>query len=192
MSQKNSAIDDWQAGLTALLESRGKTAPAVKALVDFEAAMFRFHRRVAKGELIALALRRLELRIEPAQFQALTAVARIQHGVGRDAPVAPTIGLIAEEMSLDPSRASRIVADLVRSGHVQRGAAQDDGRKSVIKLTELGGSVLYAMRDARWNLLLEVFASWSESDLQSLSQGLTRYLDDSEAFMSGTAATDGK
>lgn len=190
MSQSNKAIEEWQASVATLLQARGRSAPAIEALMDFEAAMFRFHRRIAKGELMALALRRLDLNVEPAQFQALTAVARIQYGVGRDAPVAPTIGMIAEEMSLDPSRASRIVADLVVSGHVKRGAAQDDGRKSVIALSDLGRSVLSTMRDAKWEMLLDVFSDWSDTDLQALSEVLTRYLDDSEAFMVDKLAQD--
>jgi len=187
MSKSTEKLDAWQDGIAETLAARGRSKDEIVALLQFDAAIFRFHRRMAKGELMALALRRLGLKLEPAQFQALTAVARIQHGVGREASAQPTIGLIAEEMALDPSRASRIVADLVRLGCVQRGAAQDDGRKSVIKVTDAGLKCLYAMRDAKWEMLLSVFSSWPQDELQSLAEGLTRYLDDSEALILNVA-----
>jgi hypothetical protein len=46
------------------------------------------------------------------------------------------------------------------------------------------------MRDAKWEMLLDVFSDWSDTDLQALSEVLTRYLDDSEAFMVDKLAQD--
>src|SRR3954452_21334328 len=43
-------------------------------------------------------------------------------------------------VSVSPTRASRLVQELVNAGHLQRGADQGDGRKSLIRFTPAGRS----------------------------------------------------
>ena len=47
-------------------------------------------------------------------------------------------GLSGELVSVSPSRASRLVQELIDAGHLQRGADQGDGRVSLISFTESG------------------------------------------------------
>ena len=53
-----------------------------------------------------------------------------------------TVGAIANALGVDPSRASRIVADAVGKGLLLRTAAQDDGRKVVLVMTDAGVALL--------------------------------------------------
>jgi DNA-binding MarR family transcriptional regulator len=46
--------------------------------------------------------------------------------------------LAAQLVSVSPTRASRLVQELVDAGYLQRGADQGDGRKSLISLTSEG------------------------------------------------------
>jgi DNA-binding MarR family transcriptional regulator len=46
--------------------------------------------------------------------------------------------LAAQLVSVSPTRASRLVQELVDAGHLQRGADQGDGRKSLISFTAEG------------------------------------------------------
>src|SRR5229473_6657224 len=46
--------------------------------------------------------------------------------------------LSGELVSVSPTRASRLVQDLIDAGHLQRGADQGDGRVSLISFTESG------------------------------------------------------
>src|SRR6201991_4537775 len=50
-------------------------------------------------------------------------------------------------VSVSPTRASRLVQELVDDGHLQRGADQGDGRKSLISFTPTGGE--YSLAVAR-------------------------------------------
>jgi DNA-binding MarR family transcriptional regulator len=50
----------------------------------------------------------------------------------------PVRGLAAQLVSVSPTRASRLMQDLVDAGHLQRGADQTDGRISLISFTEEG------------------------------------------------------
>lgn len=46
--------------------------------------------------------------------------------------------LSGQLVSVSPTRASRLVQDLIDAGHLQRGADQGDGRVSLIRFTESG------------------------------------------------------
>ena len=118
------------------LAEAGYSEASVAALIDLDGEMFRMMRSMVKGELPAQLMSELGAGLELAQFQALTAITRIQGGIGRSEQQEATIGLVAEEMNVDPSRASRIVADLIAAGHVRRDVSQSDGRKAVLTLTE--------------------------------------------------------
>jgi len=50
-------------------------------------------------------------------------------------------------VSVSPTRASRLVQELVDAGHLQRGADQGDGRRSLISFTKAGRS--YSLEVAR-------------------------------------------
>jgi DNA-binding MarR family transcriptional regulator len=113
--------------------------------------------------------------LEPALFQGLTAIVRIEAGVGRPAPELPTVGMVAEEMSIDPSRASRIASTLIGRGYVAREAAQQDGRISVLRLTDKGRAALRELRDRKWVRLMKVFSGWTEEDIACFSRLFGRY-----------------
>ncbi len=156
------------------LAKAGFGPEAVTALLDYDMASFQHYRMVVKGELVSALIDRLGLDLDIAHFQGLMAVLRIRGGVGRPA-TDPTIGLVAEEMSVDPSRASRIVAGLVSRGYVARQAAQDDGRKSVLTPTEAGYAVLREFKQARWKVLSQVFKGWKAKDIAAYARSIRAY-----------------
>lgn len=158
------------------LAASSLSEPAKQALMELDAAMFQWHRKLAKGELTGRLLAETDLDLEPSLFQGLMAVMRITHGVGRDRTQEPTVGLLAEEMAIDPSRASRIASELIARGFVQRAAAQDDGRKSVLLLTAKGKGAFETVRDLRWTHMVEMFSDWSESDIERFSDLFGRYV----------------
>jgi DNA-binding MarR family transcriptional regulator len=156
------------------LAELGFSPAAVTALLDFDTANFQHYRMVVKGELISAIIGTYGLDMELAHFQALTAIIRIRCGVGR-VPRDPTIGLVAEEMAIDPSRASRIVADLVAKTYVRREAAQDDGRKSVLSLTPEGKKLMETFRREKWKIMARVFQGWTAEDIAAFARSVRTY-----------------
>lgn len=146
------------------------------ALVSVDMALFRLTRLVIKGEFSGALLRKMGLDLEPAVFYGLMAVLRIRNGIGRAKPEAPTVGALAEEMNIDPSRASRIAATLIDRGYVIRAAAQDDGRKSVLELTDRGWAVLGDFFDLKWQRMMRIFSDWSDEDVVTFSRLMGRYV----------------
>lgn len=88
---------------------------------------------------------------------------------------------IAAEACLDPSTVSRQIDSLVRSGHVEKVPDPQDGRASLVQLTDAGRAALQQHLDAIGAVLGELLDSWSTDDLITLSTLLGRLNDDVNA-----------
>jgi DNA-binding MarR family transcriptional regulator len=95
-----------------------------------------------------------------------------------------TVGAVAEMMRIDPSRGSRVVADLVSRGVLQRAASQADGRRSVIERTALGDRLLQEIRAVKKSLLAKVLENWEPAEVDAFSVLFERFMDDFEAVYS--------
>ncbi|MEI2687575.1 MAG: MarR family winged helix-turn-helix transcriptional regulator [Cypionkella sp.] len=157
------------------LATAGLAPEVVDALLSLDASMFQWMRAVMRGEMPSHILAELNSDLDFAQFQALTAVTRLQFGIGRPAPTEATIGLLAEEMHIDPSRASRIATDLTERGMLRREVSQSDGRRAVLVLTDQARQVLVEFRELKWAKQLAFLHAWPEEDILRLSQLFIRY-----------------
>lgn len=169
------ARSDYAARLTAALTAQGFTAEAAAALVGFEAQNFQYVRRVRKGDIPQSLMEELDSGLEATQFDALAALIRIETGHGRPAPQEVTVGLLAEEMQVDASRASRIAADLVERGLVARAVSQEDGRRSVLVPTPAGRDLLEAFLTAKWRRTVRLFRDWPAEDILAFARLFRRY-----------------
>jgi DNA-binding MarR family transcriptional regulator len=167
----------FQDGIAERLQGSGRSAGAVAALLDIDQRLFVWQRSVAKGETVQRMIAALGLGIEPAEYSALMAVSRITHGVGRTGPEPATVGALAGELALDPSRASRLAQQLIARGLVRREVAQEDGRKTILVLTDRAREVLVGIRDQKWDRYQATFAGWSDEDIIALDRLFGRFLD---------------
>ncbi len=95
--------------------------------------------------------------LEISHLDALRAMNRIDGEV--------TVGAIAEVMRLDPSRGSRLVAELVAQGLLRRDVSQTDGRRSIVLRTELGDQLMAEVDATKRRLLASMLDGWSEDEL---------------------------
>ncbi len=84
-------------------------------------------------------------------------------------------GELAERVCADPSTVSRQVAQLVKSGLVERRADPDDGRASILVPTELGLDTVGEHVRRRGEVLQPVIADWSPRDRADLVRLVTKY-----------------
>ena len=84
------------------------------------------------------------------------------------------LGDIAEAMKLDASTVSRHVQQLGDRGFVERVPDPEDGRASIISLTDDGRDALRSSFEQRRNILAEAIADWSESEREQLRLQLSR------------------
>ena len=84
------------------------------------------------------------------------------------------LGDIAEAMKLDASTVSRHVQQLGDRGFVERVPDPEDGRASIISLTEDGRAGLRSSFEQRRDILAEAIADWNEADREQLRLQLSR------------------
>ncbi len=84
------------------------------------------------------------------------------------------LGDIADAMKLDASTVSRHVQQLGDRGFIERGPDPDDGRASLIALTDAGRAGLTSAFEQRRTVLAEALAGWSPDDREQLRLQLAR------------------
>ena len=88
--------------------------------------------------------------------------------------------VLALQLGVDVSVASRQIAVLERLGYVERRPDPQDGRASLLRLTEAGSAALAAARALRSEWALAALAGWDESEARLLSDLLDRLVTDLE------------
>jgi DNA-binding MarR family transcriptional regulator len=87
---------------------------------------------------------------------------------------------LALQVGVDVSVASRQIAVLERLGYVERRPDPQDGRASLLSLTDAGAAALTAARALRADWSLTALATWDETDARLLSDLLDRLVTDLE------------
>lgn len=146
-------------------------ADRASAVAEIDAALGALRRSMARRGLGRRVLDELGLAVEPALVEVVDAVAEAD----RSEPDGVAIGTVAARLFVDPSQASRLVAESVRAGLVERLASQADGRRSVLKLTAEGETLIAATRRQKRALLLAHVGDWSDADLRAFARLLTRF-----------------
>jgi DNA-binding MarR family transcriptional regulator len=85
------------------------------------------------------------------------------------------ISTLACNLQLDISTASRQSAALEAKGLVERLADPEDGRVSLLQITDLGEAQLQEVRQIYHSMLAEMLEDWSEEDLHLFKELLARY-----------------
>ncbi|MFF8440661.1 MarR family winged helix-turn-helix transcriptional regulator [Streptomyces californicus] len=136
-----------------------------------ESAMIRIRRRQSRRSLARPVVMGMA---EPVDLNTLAVVDAIDEGAGESGDV--TVGSVADRLALDPSRASRIVAEAVRSGFVRRAASQEDGRRSCLELTDAGREALIAAHRTRQSFYSVVLGDWDPGEQRDFARLLTKFV----------------
>ncbi|WP_433682103.1 MarR family winged helix-turn-helix transcriptional regulator [Nocardia sp. CA-119907] len=89
-------------------------------------------------------------------------------------------GALADAVHSDASTISRHVAHLVERQLVERQADRNDGRATVLAVTELGREVAERIRRRRHENLTRVMAAWTPQDRVAFAGLLRQFVDDYE------------
>lgn len=87
-----------------------------------------------------------------------------------------TVGAIAEQLRIDPSRASRVVADLVRGGSLRREASQEDARRTIVKLTDAGWSLSQHFKAVHREVVGRTLEDWSVEEMRQFEGLFNRFI----------------
>ncbi|MFI6922117.1 MarR family winged helix-turn-helix transcriptional regulator [Nonomuraea spiralis] len=133
-------------------------------------------KEIAAIERAMVAIRRRQSRRALARQQGATGpeyeVLDVIEGAGGQV----TVSAVAEALSVDQPRASRLVAAAVTAGLVRREADQADGRRAWLVLTEDGVAALAQARQARQAAFATATACWSAAERAEFARLLTRFV----------------
>jgi DNA-binding MarR family transcriptional regulator len=141
-----------------------------------EAAMVRLRRGMAKRTMGRQAAEAMGGSVDVSLFLVNDAV---EEGppIGEDGV---TVGLVAERMAVDPSRASRLVSAAIKAGYIRRVASQADGRRVNLELTDAGRALSDELHRFRRAYLARAMARWTDEERATFARLLTRFVDKDE------------
>jgi DNA-binding MarR family transcriptional regulator len=134
-----------------------RTPEAVADIARISEVMGRMRLMIGRRVISRTLVDSLAPNLEISHLDALRAMRRIEGEV--------TVGAIAEVMRLDPSRGSRLVAELVTQGLLRRDASQADGRRSIVVRTELGDRLMEEIDATKQQLLASMLDGWADEEL---------------------------
>ncbi|WP_308262176.1 MarR family winged helix-turn-helix transcriptional regulator [Rhodococcus erythropolis] len=88
-----------------------------------------------------------------------------------------TVGGLADHLLVDPSVASRMVSDCISHGYLIRAASQQDGRRTVLHLTEEGSALLRRFRHQQRQAFEYITRGWPEAERLEFARLLLKYTD---------------
>jgi DNA-binding MarR family transcriptional regulator len=92
-----------------------------------------------------------------------------------------SIGDVADYLAVEHSTASRTVSAVVAAGLLTKSPADDDQRRSVLVLTDIGVKALATVTERRRDLVAETVADWDVADIDQLVTLLERLTERIEA-----------
>ncbi|MBL8839563.1 MAG: MarR family transcriptional regulator [Alphaproteobacteria bacterium] len=138
-------------------------------LATIEAAMVRLRRNVMRRRLARGA--HGPGGVDALQFAVVDAVeAGPDPGAGEI-----TVGAVAERLSIDPSQASRLVAQAITDGLIRREASQRDGRRIGLALTREGAALVERKHALRRAYVDGLMAGWSDRDRRDFARLIERF-----------------
>ncbi len=159
--------------LIELMTKAGIRQDVVAGAMQLDAQMQQWRRRMARRELGRKAIAALGLDIEMTELDTLAAIAPLP---GEDGlPPEITVGTVAERLNIDPSRASRLVAEVVEAGYAMRVASQTDARKTLVVLTDAGQAIIDGVHGYKFLLMGSFLDTWSPAEVATFVDLFNRF-----------------
>jgi DNA-binding MarR family transcriptional regulator len=158
-----------------VFEEAGHSPAVARAIADIDIVMQRLRRNLSKREFAADVLRSIDPELDLTHLDAIGAICNWHAAVADGEEV--TVGLVAERLHIDPSRASRLVSEVVDKGFSRRVASQGDARRICLELTEAGSALADEFRKRKWRMLSAAMSTWPEADILAFARLLDRFSD---------------
>ena len=143
---------------------------AADTIARIGSAMARMRLMIGRRFIGNLVISRVGGSMELSHLDVVGTVRRLQ------ASQEATVGAIAEELRVDPSRSSRIVADLVRQGLLKRDVSQEDARRTIVVITPVGQELLKKADEVKRETIREILADWPAEDVERFAELYDRFI----------------
>ncbi|MFT6452913.1 MAG: DNA-binding MarR family transcriptional regulator [Halocynthiibacter sp.] len=161
------------------LNATGLDAASTSGAITLEAIIQNWRRRAVRRLPEVRAIEALGLALDVPQFDVLNAIwaPGDEFGdSGGDAHEEIMVATIAKRLSIDPSRASRLVSDLITAGFARRAVSQSDARRTIVELTAQGEAAVTSVRAYRIALMANFLKDWSEEEIAAFTPLFERFI----------------
>ncbi|MER6117219.1 MarR family transcriptional regulator [Streptomyces sp. A0642] len=93
-----------------------------------------------------------------------------------------TVGAVAEELGTDQSVASRMVSDCIQQGYLLREASQQDGRRTVLRLTPDGDALRDRFATEQRRSFERITRDWPGEERLRFARLLVTYAEDAASL----------
>ncbi len=164
--------------IAEFLASAGIERSVTEDALDIDASLQAWRRRVNKRELGRAALQAfgLDSEIDLPQLDVLIAIWAPSKEFGKDREPETMVATVAQRLNIDPSRASRMVSDLIGKGLARRAVSQTDARRTIVELTDRGHAIVDAVRRFKYLVMGEFLSSWTEEERTTFKPLLERFV----------------
>lgn len=87
-----------------------------------------------------------------------------------------TVGVVAERLGIDPSTASRLVAETIEAGYLARLPSQMDNRRLRLELTDAGRKLVANAHRYQRTVFEYVTRDWTEAEQQEFARLLIKFV----------------
>jgi DNA-binding MarR family transcriptional regulator len=156
--------------MVELARQTGLSPNAAEAVASIDAVMHKVRRSIQRRDFGRLVMAQMDPDLDVSHLDAISAIAHKGDDVAE-----VTVGLVAERLAIDPSRASRVTSDLVERGYLRRVASQQDARRICLELTDRGADFVEAVRRNKVQVFTRALAQWSEHELMVFAALFERF-----------------
>ena len=140
------------------------------ALDDAGPALFRLGRLFSKPPSPQALTARTGRAIELSRILVVQA---IEAGPG-EAEREMTVGTVAVRLGIDPSTASRLVAEAIKDGYLSRATSRADARRAHLELTDAGRALAASARRYQRAVFEQVTRDWTDAERREFARLFVR------------------
>lgn len=153
-------------------EEFGSQQGALSQLEQAGQALFRLGRIFSKQPMREQLMGRTKQAVELSRILVSEAVA-----MGPEEPDQEiTVGVVAERLAIDPSTASRLVAETMNAGYLVRVPSQIDSRRAALELTEAGRELVELAHHYQRTVFEQVTGDWPADERQEFARLLIKFV----------------
>jgi len=164
------------ARLAEIAQAAGLSADGAAAIAKIDRVMAMIRKSMSRRDFGRAIINQIDSELDVGHMDVIGAiVAGASEFPGIERAHEVTVGLVAERLAIDPSRASRLVAEVVEKGYARRVASQADARRICLELTDKGRELAQTVRETKWHVFSNALGNWEESELIEFARLLERF-----------------
>lgn len=136
-------------------------------------ALFRFGRLFSR---VGVSTGGIGQHVRPVELSRILVVQAVETAHSRTQQEV-TVGVIAQHLAVEPSTASRLVADTIKDGYILRRVSSLDSRRVHLDLTDAGRTLAQEVRTYQRHVFQQVTREWTNDERTAFARLFVQFTD---------------